>query len=385
MSPEQAPAAAILPPAMLGVLGGGQLGRFFVIAAREMGYRVTVLDPAPDSPAGALADRHIAAAYEDRAALDALAADCVAITTEFENVPADSLAYLARKRRVAPSAGCVAVSQDRIREKAAFAAQGLPIGPYAPVHAAADLDRPELYPAVLKSARLGYDGKGQARVVSPAEARAAWQALGGAPCVLEKRLSLDCEVSAIVARGADGASAAFAVAENRHRNGILDVSIAPARIAPVLAAEAQAMAQRLAAALGYVGVLAVEFFVSGGRLLVNEMAPRPHNSGHYTIDACASSQYVQQLRALCGLPLGDPRLLTPAAMVNVLGDAWGARGDAPRWDAVLADPRAKLHLYGKGAARAGRKMAHFTVLDADPASALEGALALRARLGIGDG
>ena len=376
-------AAPILPPAMLGVLGGGQLGRFFVIAAREMGYRVTVLDPDPESPAGALADRHLAAAYEDRAALDALAAECAAITTEFENVPADSLAYLARTRPVAPSASCVAVSQDRIREKETFAAQGLPIGPYAPVRAEADLERPELYPAVLKSARLGYDGKGQARVATPAEARAAWRTLGGVPCVLEKRLALDCEVSAIVARGADGACATFAVAENRHRHGILDVSLAPARIDPALAAEAQASAQRLAAALGYVGVLAVEFFVSEGRLLLNEMAPRPHNSGHHTIDACATSQYVQQLRALCGLPLGDPRLLTPAAMVNVLGDAWPASGE-PRWDAVLADPRAKLHLYGKREARPGRKMAHFTVLDADRAKALEGALALRARLGIRD-
>ena len=376
-------AAPILPPAMLGVLGGGQLGRFFVIAAREMGYRVTVLDPDPESPAGALADRHLAAAYEDRAALDALAAECVAITTEFENVPADSLAYLARTRPVAPSASCVAVSQDRIREKETFAAQGLPIGPYAPVRAEADLERPELYPAVLKSARLGYDGKGQARVATPSEARAAWRTLGGVPCVLEKRLALDCEVSAIVARGADGACATFAVAENRHRHGILDVSLAPARIDPALAAEAQASAQRLAAALGYIGVLAVEFFVSEGRLLLNEMAPRPHNSGHHTIDACATSQYVQQLRALCGLPLGDPRLLTPAAMVNVLGDAWPASGE-PRWDAVLADPRAKLHLYGKREARPGRKMAHFTVLDADRAKALEGALALRARLGIRD-
>ena len=376
-------AAPILPPAMLGVLGGGQLGRFFVIAAREMGYRVTVLDPDPESPAGALADRHLAAAYEDRAALDALAAECAAITTEFENVPADSLAYLARTRPVAPSASCVAVSQDRIREKETFAAQGLPIGPYAPVRAEADLERPELYPAVLKSARLGYDGKGQARVATPAEARAAWRKLGGVPCVLEKRLALDCEVSAIVARGADGACATFAVVENRHRHGILDVSLAPARIDPALAAEAQASAQRLAAALGYVGVLAVEFFVSEGRLLLNEMAPRPHNSGHHTIDACATSQYVQQLRALCGLPLGDPRLLTPAAMVNVLGDAWPASGE-PRWDAVLADPRAKLHLYGKREARPGRKMAHFTVLDADRAKALEGALALRARLGIRD-
>lgn len=383
MSPEGAAStAAIVPPAMLGVLGGGQLGRFFVIAAREMGYRVCVLDPDPGSPAGALADRHLAAAYDDAVALNELGAACAAVTTEFENVPAESLARLARATRVAPSPECVAISQDRIREKAAFAAHGLPAGPCAPVASEADLERAELYPAILKRARFGYDGKGQARVASPREGRNAWQALGRAPCVLERRLDLDCEVSAIVARGADGATRSFAVAENRHRHGILDVSVVPARVTPALAAEAQAMAGRLAAALGYVGVLAVEFFVCGGKLLVNEIAPRPHNSGHYTLDACATSQYQQQVRALCGLPLGDARLLTPAVMVNVLGETW--RAGEPDWAAVLGEPRAKLHLYGKAEARPGRKMAHFTVLDADAGRALESALALRARLGIGD-
>ena len=376
-------AGPILPPAMLGVLGGGQLGRFFVIAARQMGYRVVVLDPDRGSPAGALADRHLAADYQDRAALDELSASCAAITTEFENVPAESMAYLARTRRVAPSADCVAVAQDRIREKAALAAHGFPVGAYAPVLAEADLDRADLYPGILKRARFGYDGKGQARVASPAEGRAAWKAFDGAPCVLERKVTLDCEVSVVVARGADGATAPFAVAENRHLNGILDVSIVPARVDDALAAEAQAMAARLAGVLGYVGVLGVEFFVSGGRLLVNEIAPRPHNSGHYTIEACATSQYVQQVRALCGLPLGDARLLSPAVMVNVLGDAWPA-GGAPDWAAVLAEPRARLHLYGKESARPGRKMGHFTVLDAERDRAVATALALRARLGIGD-
>ncbi len=382
MSPKAGAPAPILPPATLGVMGGGQLGRFFVIAAREMGYRVVVLDPERASPAGALADRHLAAAYDDAAALDELARVCAAVTIEFENVPAESLARLAGRTRVAPASGCVAVSQDRIREKAACATHGLPVGPYAPIAVEDDLERPELYPAVLKRARFGYDGKGQARVSTPGEARVAWQGLGRAPCVLELRLDLDCELSVVLARGADGATAPFTVAENRHRHGILDVSIAPARVAPALAAEAQAMAARLAAALGYVGVLGVEFFVSGGRLLVNEIAPRPHNSGHYTLDACATSQYQQQVRALCGLPLGDARLLTPAVMVNVLGEAWGA--GEPDWSAVLAEPGAKLHLYGKAEPRPGRKMGHFTVLDADPARALEAALALRARLGIGD-
>ena len=367
---------------MLGVLGGGQLGRFFVIAARQMGYRVAVLDPDHGSPAGALADWHLAAGYEDPAALEELAASCVAITTEFENVPAGSLAILARRCRVAPSSDCVAVSQDRIREKAALAAHGLPVGGYATVHAETDLDRAELYPGILKRARFGYDGKGQARVASPAEARAAWQGFERAPCVLEGLVALDCEVSVVVARGADGATAPFPVAENRHSHGILDVSIVPARVPDSLAREAQAMAARLATALDYVGVLGVEFFVSGGRLLVNEIAPRPHNSGHYTMEACATSQYAQQVRALCGLPLGEPRLLSPVVMVNVLGDAWKA--GEPDWSAVLGEPRAHLHLYGKSSARPGRKMGHFTVLDAERDRAVDVALALRARLGIGD-
>lgn len=367
---------------MLGVLGGGQLGRFFVLAARQMGYRVTVLDPDPGSPAGALADRHLVAAYEDVAALEQLAAECAAVTTEFENVPAESLARLARTRRVAPAAECVAVSQDRIREKAAFSSFGLPVGPYAPVTSEADLDRPELYPAVLKQARFGYDGKGQARVATPADGRKAWEGFRKAACVLERLLPLDGEISVIVARGVDGATLCYDPAENRHRHGILDVSIVPARVDAALAREAQAIATTLVAGLGYVGVLGVEFFVSGGRLLLNEMAPRPHNSGHHTMDACATSQYQQQVRALCGLPLGDARLLTPAVMVNVLGEAWGA--GEPDWAGVLADPRAKLHLYGKAEARPGRKMAHVTLLDADLARALEGAMALRARLGIRD-
>lgn len=372
----------ILPPAWLGVLGGGQLGRFFVVAARHMGYRVAVLDPHPDSPAGALADRHLAAPYDERAALQELAGLCAAVTTEFENVPADSLAFLAQKIRVAPSAECVATAQDRIREKAAFRALGLPVGPYADIEQESDLARADLYPAVLKTARFGYDGKGQVLVASPDEAPHAWQALGRLPCVLERRLDLEREVSAIVARGADGETRVFAVAENRHRNGILDVSTVPARVPAALADEARSLAARLAAGLAYEGVLGVEFFVANARLLVNEMAPRPHNSGHYTLDACTASQYVQQVRALCGLPLGDERLLSAATMVNLLGDLWQA--GEPAWRHVLDEPRAKLYLYGKARARPGRKMGHYTVLDADPGKALETALALRAKLGIGD-
>ena len=373
----------ILPPAWLGVLGGGQLGRFFVLAARHMGYRVAVLDPHRDSPAGSLADRHLAASYDDPAALRELAELCAAVTTEFENVPADSLGRLAKRIRVAPSADCVAIAQNRIREKAAARALSLPVGPYAPVEREADLARPELYPAVLKTARLGYDGKGQALVAAPADAPRAWESLHRVPCVLEKRLDLEREISAIVARGCDGETRVFSVAENRHRRGILDISIVPARVAPALADEARSLAARLAAGLSYEGVLGVEFFVVDGRLLVNEMAPRPHNSGHYTLDACAASQYVQQVRALCGLPLGDERLLSPATMVNILGDLWNA--GEPDWRQVLDEPRAKLYLYGKSSARPGRKMGHYTVLDADAAKALEIALALRGKLGISGG
>lgn len=360
------------------MLGGGQLGRFFVIAARQMGYRVAVLDPEANSPAGALADRHFAAPYEDAAALDELGALCAAVTTEFENVPAAALSRLAARTVVAPSAECVAVAQDRIAEKAALARVGLPVGPYRPIRAEGDLADPSLYPAILKTSRLGYDGKGQASVEDAGQASEAWRRFHGVPCVLEKRLALDLEVSVIVARGAGGEVRSFAVAENRHRNGILDVSIAPARVPYELAEEARGMAARLAEALGYVGVMGVEFFVVGGRLDVNEIAPRPHNSGHYTLDACVTSQYEQQVRAMCGVPLGDERLLSPAVMVNVLGDAWG--GGEPPWEAVLSEPRAKLHLYGKDAARPGRKMGHFTVLDPRAEAALESALALRARL-----
>ncbi|HWA38186.1 MAG TPA: 5-(carboxyamino)imidazole ribonucleotide synthase [Burkholderiales bacterium] len=372
----------ILPPAWLGVLGGGQLGRFFVAAARAMGYRVLVLDPDSESPAGALADRHLVRAFEDRAALDELAGVCAAATTEFENVSAESLAYLAERIRVAPSAECVATAQDRIREKATMRDLGFPVGPFAPIEKEGDLARGELYPAILKTARLGYDGKGQAVVATPADAAQAWERFGRVPCVLERKLKLERELSAIVARGADGETRAFAVAENRHRGGILDISSVPAAVEPALAREAQRIAATLAAGMGYEGVLAVEFFVVEGRLLVNEIAPRPHNSGHYTMDACATSQYEQQVRALCRLPLGEERLLSPATMVNVLGEAW--RAGEPRWDVLLAEPRAKLYLYGKREPRPGRKMAHFTVLDRERETALATALRLRRALGIRD-
>ncbi|CAL1240202.1 5-(carboxyamino)imidazole ribonucleotide synthase [Candidatus Methylocalor cossyra] len=371
----------ILPNAMLGLLGGGQLGRLFTLAARAMGYRVTVLDPDPDSPAGSVADVHLCADYRDRAALDRLAETCAAATTEFENVPAESLRYLARRVPVRPSAECVAVAQDRIAEKRYLDGAGFPVAPYLAVEREADLsgDLAAYLPGILKRARLGYDGKGQRPVASAAEASAAFQALGREPCVLERLLNLKSEISVIVARTGPAAVATFPVAENHHAAGILDLSIVPARIDPRVAARARELALQLADALDYRGVLAVEFFLLGDdRLLVNEIAPRPHNSGHYTLDACLTSQFEQQVRTLCGLPPGDTRLLSPAVMVNLLGDLW--RDDPPAWDRLLSEPNVVLHLYGKKEARIGRKMGHFTVVAEDRDQALAKALELKRML-----
>lgn len=368
---------------MLGMLGGGQLGRFFVIAAHEMGYRVTVLDPNGNSPAGRIADVHLKAAYDDPSALQQLADSCAAVTTEFENVPARTLEQLAQRCVVRPGADAVAIAQYRVAEKTFFRDAGLPVGNFAVIRAVDDLppDGDPIYPAVLKAARFGYDGKGQARVQDRLEALQAFERFKRSVCVLEQLLALDAEVSVVLARDAQGRVAPFPVAENSHLNGILDVTIAPARVSEVIKAKAQALAVTVAEKLDYVGVLGVEFFVAGGRLLVNEMAPRPHNSGHYTIDACVTSQFEQQVRALTGLPLGNPRMHGPAVMVNILGDAW--RADAPAWQKPLAHPALKLHLYGKNTARPGRKMGHFTVLGEDLETALNTARIARAELAIG--
>ncbi|MCM2328934.1 MAG: 5-(carboxyamino)imidazole ribonucleotide synthase [Lysobacter sp.] len=375
----------IAPGATLGLLGGGQLGRMFTVAARTLGYRVTVLDPDPLSPAAEFATGHLNTAYTHPVSLAELAQTCAAVTTEFENAPAEALLALAEKTVVRPSGNAVSVAQDRSREKGFIATHGLPVGPYADVREEADFDaalaRVKL-PAILKTARFGYDGKGQATIASRADLARVFADWKRVPCVLEERLALELEISVILARAADGTVEVFPVAENRHARGILDVTIAPARIPGALAAEATALATRLAHALDYVGVLAVEMFVVGGRLLVNEIAPRPHNSGHYTIDACRTSQFEQQVRVLCGLPLGDPTLHTPAVMVNLLGDIWGA--GEPRWDAVLRHAGAHLHLYGKREARPGRKMGHVTVCEPELARALEVALAIRRDLGIAE-
>ena len=374
----------ILPPATLGMLGGGQLGRFFVLAAHEMGYRVMVLDPDPNSPAGRIAERHLVAAFDDADALEAMAAECAAVSTEFENVPADTLAYLAKFVPVRPSAECVAIAQNRISEKSFLSDHGFPVGPFAAIHGIDDIEGadPALFPCVLKVSRFGYDGKGQARVANVAEAKTAFHHFKDEPCVMETLLPLDCEVSCVVARSEEGEVRAFPVAENSHRHGILDVSVVPARVSGGLRAAAEEMAAGLAAELNYVGVLGVEFFVSDGHLLVNELAPRPHNSAHYTIDACLTNQFEQQVRTLCALPLGEPRAHFAAVMVNLLGDLW--HGREPDWATLLAEPRLRLHLYGKHHPRPGRKMGHFTVVGSDAGRILEAALAARRRIGITD-
>ena len=368
----------ILPNAMLGILGGGQLGRMFTMAARAMGYRVTVLDPDPDSPAGGLADVHICSKYDDPGALQMLVDTCAAITTEFENVPAESMRFLQSRMRVSPSAECVSIAQDRIKEKRYISNAGLGVAPFLAIEKADDLaqDMSGHLPGILKIARLGYDGKGQIRVQTADEVKAAWQQMGSKPCVLEQMLDLQTEISVIVTRSSADEVNTFPVAENQHESGILDISIVPARVPEAIAEQARQMALQLAQALDYIGVLAVEFFVlQDNTLLINEIAPRPHNSGHYTIDACLTSQFEQQVRAMCALPPGDTHLLSPVAMVNLLGDIW--RDDEPAWDKLLSEPHAKLHLYGKKEARIGRKMGHFNVLADNADSALQQAVALK--------
>ncbi len=371
----------ILPTAMLGILGGGQLGRMFTMSALSMGYRVTVLDPDTESPAGALADVHLCADYDDPAALQQLADTCLAVTTEFENVPAASMAFLEQYICVSPSSEAVSIAQDRIREKNFIFNAGLQVAPFLAIESLEDLqqDLSGHLPGILKIARLGYDGKGQVHVNSFEEAKNAFLAMEGKPCVLERKLNLKTEVSVIVTRTGIGQSVCFPVAENHHAGGILDISIVPARVASSVAEHAREMALQLAESLDYVGVLAVEFFVlDGGELLINEIAPRPHNSGHYTLDATQFSQFDQQVRAMCGLSPGDTRLLSPVVMVNLLGDIWG--DDEPAWDILLSEPNVHLHLYGKKSARVGRKMGHFNVLSEDADKALNQALELKARL-----
>ena len=394
-SPKQ---QAILPgtvpgerrAATLGVVGGGQLGRMFVHAAQAMGYFTAVLDPDPSSPAGKIAHHHIPTDYVDPQGLAELAKLSDAVTTEFENVPAQSLATLAQQRPVAPDAQAVSICQDRAAEKAHFVRCGVPCAPHALIETDALLAAvsDDLLPGILKTARLGYDGKGQARVRTRAELAAAWSQLQRAPCILEKMLPLTYELSVIVARAQDGSVVHFPLQRNLHRGGILAVTEVPAPgVSPELARQAVEAARNIAATMQYVGVLCIEFFVlADGTLMANEMAPRPHNSGHYSIDACDVSQFELQVRAMAGLPLTEPRLHSHAVMLNLLGDLWFRDGSeqetSPPWDAVLALPGVHLHLYGKTDARPGRKMGHLTVTAASAGEARTVALDAAALLGL---
>ena len=374
----------ILPDASLGVLGGGQLGRMFTLAAHSMGYRIVVLDPDPHSPAGLIADQHIKADYRDRAALQMLGDECAAITTEFENIPADSLEFLEQYCPVRPSADSVRIAQNRIHEKTFIQEHGLATAPFAAIYEAGDID--EVFagltpPLLLKTASMGYDGKGQLPVNTPDEARVAFRQMGATPCVLEELVELEREISVVLARNINGQTAIYPVGENRHVNGILDTTIVPSGADPAMTATAIDMARQLADAMNYCGVLAVEFFCTEeGELLINEIAPRPHNSGHFTVDACATSQFEQQVRMMCGLTPSNTQLLSAVVMTNLTGDIWG--DGEPAWQHVLNEPGAHLHLYGKREARPGRKMGHINCLADDVDSALEITARIRAALKI---
>lgn len=370
---------------MLGIMGGGQLGAMFTVAAKTMGYQVTVLDPDPEAPAAQFADVHLCAAFDDSEALQAMA-ECAAVTTEFENVSAQSMRWLAQYTVVSPSDECVAIAQDRQQEKEWIAKAGLKTVPYRVVCAESDFDShiEELLPGILKTAKLGYDGKGQIAVSTIAELKTAFVELGQVCCVLEKKIDLRAEISVVVARLDEKHMVCFPVAENQHENGILAYSLVPARLPQSVLQHAEQMARRLAQAMDYRGVMAVEMFVVGSemQLVVNEIAPRPHNSGHFSLDACISDQFQQQVRIMCGLEPAAADLLQPCCMANILGDVWPLKNE-PDWSAVLNHGTAFLHLYGKKQVRLGRKMGHFTVLAQDSEQALQTARVLHLRLQTG--
>ena len=371
--------------ATLGVMGGGQLGRMFVHAAQAMGYFTAVLDPDAASPAGLVSHHHIQTDYLDEQGLAQLVQRCAAITTEFENVPAPALLRLGAHRPVAPASEAVAIAQDRAAEKAHFVRCGVPVAPHAVIETAEQLNgvTADLLPGILKTSRMGYDGKGQIRVNTREALGAAWAELKGVPSVLEKMLPLQAECSVIVARGADGQMVNFPVQLNLHREGILAVtSVYEGAVPAEVAAQAVAATRAIAEGLNYVGVLCVEFFMlEGGQLVVNEMAPRPHNSGHYTLNACDQSQFELQVRTLAGLPLTQPRQHSPSIMLNLLGDLWTADA-SPAWDNVLALPGTHLHLYGKLSARPGRKMGHLNITGDTPEAVRATALLAAALLGM---
>ena len=373
---------AILPGATVGVLGGGQLGRMFAIAARRMGYRVHTFSPDSDTPTGQVSDKEYGHAYDDLDAVREFARGVEVVTFEFENVPADAVEAAAGLAPVRPSGSVLYTTQHRLREKTFLSSHGFPVAPFRHVRSLEDLNAAlgeTGLPAVLKTAGFGYDGKGQTRINSSEDSAPAFAALRGQEGVVEAFVDFEREVSVVAARGAGGEFAHYGVVENTHSRHILDLSVAPARVAESVAAEAVEISRAVLEALDVVGVTCVEFFLTrSSKLLVNELAPRPHNSGHFTFDACLTSQFEQQLRAVCGLPLGSTELLRPAAMANLLGDLW-QKGE-PRWSAAAAFPNVKLHLYGKTEARPGRKMGHLTALAATPEEAARDALAARAAL-----
>ena len=374
---------AILPGATIGVLGSGQLGRMFAIAARRLGYRVHTFSPDQDSPTGQVADHEVSASYDDLGAVAAFARDVAAVTFEFENVPSATVEALGANVLVRPSGTVLHTTQHRVREKQFLSAAGLPVAPFAIVQSAEDLAQGIAHvglPAILKTASFGYDGKGQVRLTDAREAPGAWEAIGRESAVLEAVIDFGCEVSVVAARGHDGATVDYGAIENAHSHHILDVSVWPARVSSSTANEAVRVAHAACEALGVVGVLCVEMFVTrDGEVIVNELAPRPHNSGHLTIDAHVTCQFEQQLRAVCGLPLGATIGHGPAAaMANLLGDVWA--GGEPDWAAALAMPGVKLHLYGKSEPRPGRKMGHLTAVAASPDEAE--ALVRRARTSL---
>lgn len=370
----------ILPPATLGMLGGGQLGRYFVMAAHRLGYKVAVLDPDPASIAGAAADHHIVAAYDDPTALHDLASRCAAVTCEFENVPATALALLEQYQPVRPAAGAVRICQDRREEKAFLSRAGIPVAPNLTLLPGEPLPAlpSDLFPAILKTAREGYDGKGQ-WTIQAADQLPAALAASGVPCVLENRLPLEGEFSLTLARSPSGAIGALPLVQNWHSGGILDQTRSPANV-PALEADARCIAEQLIAALDYVGVLTVEFFLVAGKLLVNELAPRPHNSGHPSLDNAECSQFELQVRALCDLPLPARIAVRPAMLLNLLGDLW--QNGTPDWAALLALPGVHLHLYGKGEPRPSRKMGHVTITAADWPTVEETCQRVRQLLGL---
>jgi 5-(carboxyamino)imidazole ribonucleotide synthase len=373
----------LLPGGTIGILGGGQLGRMSAIAARRMGYKVRTFDPSSGACAAGIADEHVTAEWSDTAALTRFAQGCGRITLEFENIPPATVEFVAKSVPSHPSAKVLAICQNRRREKEFLRTAGIPCANFAVVSSLVELQAAVKsigFPCVLKTADFGYDGKGQVKLpTAEADLTAAWNKIGGAVGVLEAWVPFQMEISVLVARTVDGRTAVYDPAENIHRNHILHLSISPARISEATATEARALALSIAEKISLVGLLAVEMFVKDGRIVVNELAPRPHNSGHQTFDANETSQFEQHIRAVCGLPLGGTMPLAPSAMVNLLGDLW-RNGQEPDWTKVLADPSAKLHLYDKGKAAPGRKMGHITVTAPTLEEAIRRAEALHAAL-----